>query len=226
MPVRPRRSRDVADGPALAVALLAPRGPSDPGRRLRRGARRRPRSGSATRACPSSASRPAGQRPSAPPPAVRVLRRRPGGARRRPRPAGGDPERPDQPDDDHPDHRRLGQHVLDRHPAEPAPGGRAGRGGASSDAQGSGTQIGIVAFSGFAEVVQAPTNDQAAPARRPPEPDDRPADGDRQRAPGRDRRDRRDRPERRAAELDRRPPGRPGHAGRRRAPTRRTSSSC
>ena len=88
--------------------------------------------------------------------------------------------------------------------------GRRGRGRrVHRAARARGTQIGIVAFSGFAEIVQPPTTDQQAPARRAREPDDRAADGDRQRHPGRDRRDRRDRPERRA---ERRPTDRPGVA--------------
>ena len=61
------------------------------------------------------------------------------------------------------------------------------------------SQIGIVAFCGFAESIQPPTT---RPARscstRVQSLDDRPPDGDRQRHPRVDRRDRRDRPVRRA----------------------------
>ena len=91
--------------------------------------------------------------------------------------------------------------------------------------QGGATQIGIVAFSGFAELVQPPTNDQEAAPRRAPEPDDRAPDGDRQRDPRVDRRDRRDRPDRRAER--RRGPARASSRRRSsRAPTPPTSSSC
>ena len=90
--------------------------------------------------------------------------------------------------------------------------------------QGPSTQIGIVAFSGFAQIVQTPTNDTAALIRRAPEPDDRPPDGAGQRHPGRHRRHRRggsgD-----PAEHRRGPPGRRAAAGHARAPTRPTSSS-
>ena len=96
--------------------------------------------------------------------------------------------------------------------------------GAFVQRQASTTQIGIVAFSGFAEVVQPPTNDQEAPARRDPEPHDGPADGDRERDPGRDRRDQRGgsigRPE-----PDRRPARRRRRRRCRRAPMPPTSSS-
>ena len=59
-------------------------------------------------------------------------------------------QRAGQPDHDRPGHRRVGQHVLDRHRPDPAPGRRGRRGRAFIEHQGSGTQIGIVAFSGFA----------------------------------------------------------------------------
>ncbi len=49
--------------------------------------------------------------------------------RRRPRPADRDRQRPGQRDDDHPDHRRLGQHVLERHRADAPAGRRGGRRG-------------------------------------------------------------------------------------------------
>ena len=93
------------------------------------------------------------------------------------------------------------------------------------ESQGSGTQIGIVAFTGFAEIVQAPTTDQQLLFDALQQPHDRPPDGGRQRDPRRDRRDRGDRPERRQ-ELDRglaRPAAGAGAQGRLRA---RTSSSC
>ena len=64
----------------------------------------------------------------APPSAVRPLRRRARRPRPRPGPAGRHPGRTDEPDHDHPHHRRLRQHVLVRHPAQPPRGGRGGRG--------------------------------------------------------------------------------------------------
>ena len=79
--------------------------------------------------------------------------------------------------------------------------------------QGPSTQIGIVAFSGFAQVVQSPTNDKVALPGRPAQPDDRTPDGDRQRDPGRHRRDRRGRPVG-PGQHRRRPPG--GRAAARR----------
>ena len=91
--------------------------------------------------------------------------------------------------------------------------------------QGSTTQIGIVAFAGFAEIVQAPTTDQEVLLDVDREPDDRSADRRRQRDPQVARRDRRDRPERRP---ERRPRA-PATAARSRfrtAPTPRRSSSC
>ena len=74
--------------------------------------------------------------------------------------------------------------------------------------QSSGSEIGLVAFSGLAAVIQPPTTDQQAPRRRDPQPDDRSPDRDRQRDPRLHRRDRRGRPERRPRD----PPGRPGTA--------------
>ena len=92
------------------------------------------------------------------------------------------------------------------------------------ESQGSGTQIGIVAFAGFAEIVQMPTNDHQVLHRRVAQPGDRAPNRGRQRDPGRHRRDRRDRPERRQ-ELDRRlrPACRRSRCPR--APTPRRSSS-
>ena len=58
------------------------------------------------------------------------------------------------------------------------------------ESQGSNTQIGIVAFAGFAEIVQAPTTDQEVLLDVIDEPGDRPADGGRQRHPRVDRRHR------------------------------------
>ena len=59
--------------------------------------------------------------------------------------------------------------------------------------QGSTTQIGIVAFAGFAELVQPPTTDQEVLLDVVAEPDHRPPDRDRQRDPRIDRCHRRDR---------------------------------
>ena len=81
---------------------------------------------------------------------------------RRPRAPRGDPGRAHQPDHGHADHRRLGQHVLDGHPPQSPRGRRRRPPPRSSTSQSATTQIGIVAFSGFAEVVQAPTNDRGA----------------------------------------------------------------
>ena len=64
--------------------------------------------------------------------------------------------------------------------------------------QGSSTQIGIVAFAGFAEIVQAPTTDQEVLLDVVDEPRDRAPDRGRQRDPRVARCDRRDRPGRRA----------------------------
>ena len=71
------------------------------------------------------------------------------------RAAGRGAQRLEQPDHDGPRHRRLGEHVLDGHRADPARGGD-GRGGDFVRAQRRG-RIGLVAFSGFAAVLEAPT---------------------------------------------------------------------
>ena len=76
--------------------------------------------------------------------------------------------------------------------------------------QGSTTQIGIVAFSGFAELIQAPTTDTGAAPGRGAQPHDRPAHGRRQRHPDGHRCHRRDRPERGArGDRSTRPPSHP-----------------
>ena len=81
--------------------------------------------------------------------------------------------------------------------------------------QGADTQIGIVAFAGFAEIVQAPTNDEEVLLDVIGTLATGPADGDRQRDPRVDRRDRRDRP----VDREERRPERPdGDVRRRRVP--------
>ena len=92
---------------------------------------------------------------------------------------------------------------------------------------GSTTQIGIVAFAGFAEIVQAPTTDQEVLLDVIPSAGDRTADGGRQRHPRVDRRHRRGRPERRAERQTDGRPGGPAPPARRQGRLRaRTSSSC
>ena len=98
----------------------------------------------------------------------------------------------------------------------------------SSSAQGATTQIGIVAFSGFAELVQAPTNDQELLLDAIQQPDHRAADGHRQRRSSR-RSTRSPRSTRASRARHRRPtvdPTAPSRRPSRRAPTRRTSSCC
>ena len=90
--------------------------------------------------------------------------------------------------------------------------------------QASRTQIGIVAFSGLAAIIQAPTGDRETLDGRHRQPADGSLDGHRQRHPGRHRRHRRDRPERRP-EPDRGSPGSAADPGRARRATRRPSSS-
>ena len=124
-------------------------------------------------------------------------------------------------------HRRLGQHVLDATSrptgsSRPRPPRVVHR-----SSQGATTQIGIVAFSGFAEIVQAPTNDQEAllDALQSLTTGRRTAIGSGILAV--DRRHRGGRPVRRAATTANEPTGASSRAtGARRAPTRRTSSSC
>jgi hypothetical protein len=116
-------------------------------------------------------------------------------------PAGGRRGRADQSDHDHPHDRRLRQHVLERHPAQPARG-RRGRGATFINSQASSTGSASSPSAASRKIVQAPTNDKAAPARRPAEPRDRPADRDRRRHPGLDRRHLGDRPERRQEQSD------------------------
>ena len=158
------------------------------------------------------------------PPAVRAVRGGPRGAGLRGRPAGRDRRRPDQPDDDRPGHGRVGQHVLGRHRSRTDSSPPRIAAAAFIEHQGPSTQIGIVAFSGFAQIVQTPTNDKAALDQRAPEPDDRAPDGVGQRHPGRHRRDRGGGPgdpaEHRGGPTRRRAAA--GHARRIRA---RTSSS-
>ena len=91
--------------------------------------------------------------------------------------------------------------------------------------QSASAQIGIVAFSGFAEVVQSPTTDQQSLLRALGSPDHRAADRHRQRDPLVDRRHRPGR-QFRGAEPVRHHAGHGAGARFRRAPMPRTSSCC
>ena len=95
-----------------------------------------------------------------PPPAVRPVRARAREPRRGDGAAGPDRQRAGRPDDRDPRDGRLAQHVRDRHPAQPTASPPRRRPPRSSSGRDRARQIGIVAFAGFAEIVQAPTTDQ------------------------------------------------------------------
>ena len=139
-------------------------------------------------------------------------------ARHRARPAGRRAERARQPDHDHPHDGRVGEHVLDRHRADPARGARAGGDRVRRASQGRDPDR--------ARRVQRvrggpPAADlgPGGPRGRDPEPHDRPADRDRERHPRR-RSTRSPRSTRRRAERRSTAARRGAAAGRRRAPTR------
>ena len=85
--------------------------------------------------------------------------RQPRAARGRRGPAADPDGRADLQLDGDPRPRRLGLHVRDRRRPEPA-GGRAGRRAEFVETQGDETKIGLVLFSGFAQLAVAPTTNK------------------------------------------------------------------